>query len=103
MGDQHADSYIKGQLHANELQGYTSVYRSVELNKDLVIEFENEKLVVSFFGQKMPLDIIIKDEFTAMGMFKFKFVRDSANNILSFRMDAPRAGNIQFERISFNN
>ena len=98
MGNMHANSYKKAHLDERKKATYVSTYTSAELSKTIDIGLAEDKLVLSIFEQQIPLDATVEDEFVAMGMFTLKFNRDQAGTINGFRMDAPRAGNILFQR-----
>lgn len=98
MGSLHASSYDKVQLDDADKMTYASKYSSPELSRTIEIELVEGSLVLSILDQKIPLEATLKDEFGAMGMFTLRFRRDQAGDIIGFRMDAPRAGNILFTR-----
>ncbi|NET33563.1 MAG: beta-lactamase family protein [Cyanothece sp. SIO1E1] len=98
VGNLHATSYEKAQLDDSKIKTYAAKYRSAELNTTIEIGLLENKLVLQILDQKLPLETTLKDEFVAMGMFTLKFKRDSVGDIVGFRMDAPRAGNILFQR-----
>ncbi|NRB52632.1 MAG: beta-lactamase family protein [Saprospiraceae bacterium] len=98
MGKLHASSYEKAQLEDSKKMTYAAKYRSTELNTTIEIGLIENKLVLHILSQQIPLESTVSDEFVAMGMFTLKFERDQGGRILGFRMDAPRAENILFEK-----
>jgi len=98
VGNLHANNYEKVQLDESKKKTYASQYSSSELNTTIEIELVENKLVLQILGQKTPLETTILDEFVAMGMFTLKFRRNQVDEIIGFRMDAPRAGNILFKK-----
>ncbi len=93
----HATEYIPLTLPSRQLKRYIGQFHSQELESNIKISAKSGQLRMKISGKKIPLENVEEDEFSAMGIFKVRFIRNEEKTISGFRLDAPRAANILFQ------
>jgi len=95
----HASEVKKNKkVITEDFAQYAAQYINKELNITLELLQENDQLMLPIFDNQFPLSVIEEDKFNAMGMLTLRIERDHNSAITGFRLDAPRARNILFER-----